>query len=214
VDVLQRLALRFEQGSRSVPFGVISLRSSIILTARARVTAATRSIFPQPFSWNTTLVLSIRSHRANSAFLFSVFSGSRLQLGLQVSPDDLTFHAGPGNSVRFPYHLHDGRWHHLAFVLAGRTVTLLPACDDGSSGGTREFPQLPPFQLDPRSTFRLGGSSALLRGVEPFEGAVCQFDVVPAGQVNYCKAIRKQCRENDAYKPAPPSSLQPLPSTM
>uniref|UniRef100_A0A8B9LNV5 Thrombospondin-like N-terminal domain-containing protein n=1 Tax=Astyanax mexicanus TaxID=7994 RepID=A0A8B9LNV5_ASTMX len=213
VDVLQRLSLRVEQGSRTIPFGVISLRSGVILTPRARVTTATRSVLPPDAAWNATLVLSVRSHRVNSAFLFSVFSGTRIQLGLEISPGTLTLYSGLQNSVSFPYDLHDGRWHNLAIVLAGQTVTLLPACNHSDSrGASKELLLPPPARLDPRGTFRLGGSSALLPGVAPFEGAICQFDIVPTAraQANYCNAIRRQCRENDTYRPAPPPVLLPL----
>lgn len=212
VDVLQRLALRAELGSRAVPAGVISLRSGVILTTRARVTTATRSVFPPELFWNCTIILSVRSHRLNSAFLFSVLSGSRIQLGLEISPGKLTLHAGPGNAAVFPYNLHDGRWHHLAFVLNGQSVTLHSPCSESNGGVTQKLPILPE-RLNPRGTFRLGGSSALLPGAVPFEGAVCQFDVVPSAQAqqNYCSAIRRQCRENDTYRPAPPALL-PLPS--
>ncbi len=212
VDVLQRLALRAELGSRTVPTGVISLHSGVILTTRARVTTATRSVFPPELFWNCTIVLSVRSHRLNSAFLFSVLSGKRIQLGLEISPGKLTLHASPGNAAVFPYNLHDGRWHHLAFVLNGQSVTLHSPCSESDGGVTQKLPVLPE-RLNPRGTFRLGGTSALLPGAVPFEGAVCQFDVVPSAQAqqNYCSAIRRQCRENDTYRPAPPALL-PLPS--
>ncbi|KTF94324.1 hypothetical protein cypCar_00038804 [Cyprinus carpio] len=212
VDVLQRLALRPELGSRTVPAGVISLHSGIILTTRARVTTATRSVFPPELFWNCTLVLSVRSHRLNSAFLFSVLSGNRIQLGLEISPGKITLHAGPANATVFAYNLHDGRWHHLAFVLNGQSVTLHSPCSESDGGVTQKLPVLPE-RLNPRGTFRLGGTSTLLPGAVPFEGAVCQFDVVPSAQAqqNYCSAIRRQCRENDTYRPVPPALL-PLPS--
>nr|XP_046196973.1 collagen alpha-1(XXVII) chain B-like [Oncorhynchus gorbuscha] len=36
-----------------------------------------------------------------------------------------------------------------------------------------------------------------------FEGAICQFDIYPSAKAahNYCKYIKKQCREADNYRP-------------
>ncbi|XP_062312084.1 collagen alpha-1(XXVII) chain A-like, partial [Osmerus eperlanus] len=215
VDILQRLGLQGDKPPRSVPPGVIPFRSGVILTQRARLEAPLRSVIPPPYWPDLALLLSFRSHRVNSAFLFTVLSGRRkLLLGLQLSPGRLVLHTGPRTSVSLPYDPHDGQWHHLALDVSGRTATLYAACggqsvhadlvwdrEDGEDGG--RDPQ--------RSSFLLGKVSQ--QASVHFEGAVCQLDLVPSAQAahNYCKYIKKQCREADTYRPNLPPLLPLIP---
>ncbi len=59
--------------------------------------------------------------------------------------------------------------------------------------------------LDPEGSFQLGKTS---QNSVQFEGAICQFDIHPSAKAahNYCKYIKKQCREADTYRP----NLHPL----
>ncbi|KTG37144.1 hypothetical protein cypCar_00011118 [Cyprinus carpio] len=60
--------------------------------------------------------------------------------------------------------------------------------------------------LDPEGSFRLGKMS---QNSVQFEGAICQFDIHPSAKAahNYCKYIKKQCREADTYRPNLPPLL-------
>lgn len=202
VDVLQRLGLSWAKaaGGRSPPPpGVIPFQSGFIVTQRARLQAPTTAVIPAALGTELALVLSLCSHRVNHAFLFAVRSQKhKLQLGLQFLPGKTVVHLGPRRSVAFDLDVHDGRWHHLALELRGRTVTLVTAC------GERRVPVPLAFHrdpaLDPEGSFLLGKMSP--HAVQ-FEGALCQFSIYPVTQVahNYCTHLRKQCGQADMYRP-------------
>lgn len=204
VDVLQRLGLSWIKaaGGRSPPPpGVIPFQSGVIVTQRARLQAPTAAIIPAALGTELALVLSLCSHRVNHAFLFAVRSRKhKLQLGLQFLPGKTVVHLGPRRSVAFDLDVHDGRWHHLALELRGRTVTLATAC------GQRRVPVPLAFHrdpaLDPGGSFLLGRMSP--HAVQ-FEGALCQFSVYPVTQVahNYCTLLRRPCGQADMYRPQP-----------
>ncbi|KAK6315692.1 hypothetical protein J4Q44_G00132160 [Coregonus suidteri] len=199
VDILQRLGLKGEKPSRSIRPGIIPFRSGVFLTQQARVEAPARSVIPLPYWPDLALLLSVRSHRVNNAFLFNVLSGrGRLLLGLQLSPGQLVLHTGPKNAVPFHYDLHDGQWHHLALDIRGRRVTLYSAC--GKQSVHADLTSADREGLDPESSFLLGKMG---QGSVQFEGAICQFDLIPSSQAahNYCRYIKKQCREADTYRP-------------
>ncbi|CAB1413113.1 unnamed protein product, partial [Pleuronectes platessa] len=213
VDILQKLGLKGEKPSRSVPAGVIPFRSGIIINQRAHIEAPLHSVFPAAVGPNLALVLSVRSHRVNSAFLFTVLSDHRkILLGLQLVPGNLVLHTGPNTSVALPYEPHDGQWHQLAVGINGRRVTLYASCgeqsvhaDFGSDSDEALAPEL-------QGSFLLGRTSQQQYSAH-FEGAICQFDLVPSAQAahNYCKYIKKQCREADTYRPNLPPLLPILP---
>lgn len=208
VDILQKLGLKGEKPPRSLPAGVIPFRSGIILNQRAQVEAPLRSLFPATVWPNLALVLSVRSHRVNSASLFTLLSGrKKLLLGLQLAPGKLVLHTGTNTSVALPYEPHDGQWHQLAVGINGQRVTLYASCgeqsvhaDFGWDGEEGLAPEL-------QGTFLLGRTGQQ-QATAHFEGAICQFDLVPSAQAahNYCRYIKKQCREADTYRP----NLSPL----
>lgn len=208
VDILQKLGLKGERTSRILPAGVIPFRSGIILNQRAHIEAPLRSIFPPAIWPNLTLVLSVRSHRINSAFLFTLLSDhKKLLLGLQLVPGNLVLHTGPNTSVALPYEPHDGKWHQLGLGINGQRVTLYASCggqsvhaDFGSDSEKGLAPEL-------HGSLLLGRTSQQQTSAH-FEGAICQFDLVPSAQAahNYCRYIKKQCREADTYRP----NLSPL----
>lgn len=208
VDILQKLGLKGEKSSRLVPAGVIPFRSGIILNQRAQIETPLRSLFPAAIWPNLALVLSVHSHRVNSAFLFTLLSGrKKLLLGLQLTPRNLVLHTGPNSSVALPYEPHDGQWHQLAVGIDGQKVTLYASCGEQSvhaDFGWDSEEGLPP---ELQGSFLLGRTSQQ-QGSAHFEGAICQFDLVPSAQAahNYCRYIKKQCREADTYRP----NLSPL----
>ncbi|EPY80082.1 hypothetical protein CB1_000869005 [Camelus ferus] len=158
-DVLQRLGLSWTKaaGGRSPPPpGVIPFQSGFIFTQRARLQAPTAAVIPAALGTELALVLSLCSHRVNHAFLFAVRSRKhKLQLGLQFLPGKTVVHLGPRRSVAFDLDMHDGRWHHLALELRGRTVTL----------GLFLFGKMSPHAVQ-------------------FEGALCQFSIYPVTQTD------------------------------
>uniref|UniRef100_A0A8C0JGT8 Collagen alpha-1(XXVII) chain n=1 Tax=Canis lupus dingo TaxID=286419 RepID=A0A8C0JGT8_CANLU len=202
VDVLQRLGLSWTKagGGRSPPPpGVIPFQSGFIFTQRTRLQAPTAAVIPAALGTELALVLSLCSHRVNHAFLFAVRSRKhKLQLGLQFLPGKTVLHLGPRCSVAFDLDVHDGRWHHLALELRGRTATLVTAC------GQRRVPVPLPFHkdpaLDPEGSFLFGKMNP--HAVQ-FEGALCQFSIYPVTQVapDYCTHLRKQCGQADMYRP-------------
>lgn len=208
VDILQKLGLKGEKSSRLVPAGVIPFRSGIILNQRAQIETPLRSLFPAAIWPNLALVLSVHSHRVNSAFLFTLLSGrKKLLLGLQLTPRNLVLHTGPNSSVALPYEPHDGQWHQLAVGINGQKVTLYASCGEQSVHADFGWDSEEGLSPELQGSFLLGRTSQQ-QGSAHFEGAICQFDLVPSAQAahNYCRYIKKQCREADTYRP----NLSPL----
>uniref|UniRef100_A0A3Q4GJJ8 Fibrillar collagen NC1 domain-containing protein n=1 Tax=Neolamprologus brichardi TaxID=32507 RepID=A0A3Q4GJJ8_NEOBR len=208
VDILQKLGLKGERTSRSLPAGVIPFRSGIILNQRAHIEAPLRSIFPPAIWPNLTLILSVRSHRINSAFLFTLLSDhNKLLLGLQLVPGNLVLHTGPNTSVALPYEPHDGQWHQLGLGINGQRVTLYASCGGQSIHADFGWDSEKGLAPELHGSLLLGRTSQQQTSAH-FEGAICQFDLVPSAQAahNYCRYIKKQCREADTYRP----NLSPL----
>ncbi|CDQ88596.1 unnamed protein product [Oncorhynchus mykiss] len=218
VDVLQQLGLTGTRtgggvsstGARFAPQGVIPFKSGVILTQRARVQAPLSSVLP-PASYPTTnlsLILSLCSHRVNSAFLFTVLSKRRrLQLGVQFILGKVLVYVGQRDLVSFDYDVHNGQWHNLALDIRGQRVSLYTSC--GKTSVHADLHSKKEEALDPEGSFLLG---KMAQNSVQFEGAVCQFDIYPSAKAahNYCKYIKKQCREADNYRPVNLPSLLPL----
>uniref|UniRef100_A0A3Q2Y462 Fibrillar collagen NC1 domain-containing protein n=1 Tax=Hippocampus comes TaxID=109280 RepID=A0A3Q2Y462_HIPCM len=208
VDILQKLGLNGgDKPSRSVPAGVIPFKSGIILNQLAHIEGPLRSIWPTSVWTDAALVLSVRSHRVNSAFLFTLLSEKKkLLLGLQLVPGSLVLHTGPNSSVALPYEPHDGQWHQLAVGIKGQKVTLYASCGEQSVHVDFGWDNEEGLAPEHEDSFLLGRSSQ--QAWAHFEGAICQFDLIPSAQAahNYCKYIKKQCREADTYRP----NLAPL----
>ncbi|KAJ6653322.1 hypothetical protein lerEdw1_009351 [Lerista edwardsae] len=213
VDILQRLGLVGPKppasGSRSVPQGIIPFKSGVIFTQQARIEAPIRTVIPAAFGTDLTLVLSLCSHRVNSAFLFTVKSKKKkLQLGLQFVPGKIIVYVGHKHSVYFDYDVHDGQWHNLAVDIRRHVVTLLTSC--GKQRVHADLHLKKDEVLDPEGSFLLG---KLNQHSVQFEGALCQFDIYPSAKAahNYCKYLKKQCRHADTYRPNLPPLLPLLP---
>lgn len=213
VDVLQQLGLSgwraggsASSGTRSIPNGIIPFKSGIILTQRARVQMPLRSVLPATYSsTNLSLIVSLSSHRVNSAFLFTVLSKrKKLQLGVQFIPGKVLVHVGQRNSVSFDYEVHDGQWHSLALDIQGQRVYSYTSC--GKTSVHADLHSKKVEALDPEGSFILGKMN---QNSVPFEGAICQFDIYPSAKAahNYCDYIKKHCREADTYRPIFPPLL-------
>lgn len=208
VDILQKLGLKGEKPSRSLPAGVIPFRSGVILNQRAQIETPLRSLLPASIWANLSLVLSVRSHRVNSAFLFTLLSQrKKLLLGLQLTPNNLVLHTGSNTSVTLPYEPHDGQWHQLALGINGHKVTLYASCGERSVHADFRWDNEEGLAPELQGSLLLGRTNQQ-QGSAHFEGAICQFDLVPSAQAahNYCRYIKKQCREADIYRP----NLSPL----
>lgn len=208
VDILQKLGLKGEKPSRSLPAGIIPFRSGVILNQRAQIQTPLRSLLPASIWTNLSLVLSVRSHRVNSAFLFTLLSErKKLLLGLQLTPNNLVLHTGSNTSVTLPYEPHDGQWHQLAVGINGHKVTLYASCGERSVHADFGWDNEEGLTPELQGSLLLGRTSQQ-QGSAHFEGAICQFDLVPSAQAahNYCRYIKKQCREADIYRP----NLSPL----
>uniref|UniRef100_A0A8C5UGZ9 Thrombospondin-like N-terminal domain-containing protein n=1 Tax=Malurus cyaneus samueli TaxID=2593467 RepID=A0A8C5UGZ9_9PASS len=195
--------------SRAVPQGVIPFRSGVIFTQRARVEAPLSALLPAGSSSNLLLVLSLCSHRINSAFLFAVKSKKKkLQLGVQFVPGKIIVYVGQKRSVYFDYNVHDGQWHNMAINIRGQTVTLFTSCGKRRVHADLHFKK--DEVLDPHGSFLLGKMSQ--HSVQ-FEGAICQFDIYPSAKAahHYCKYLKKQCRQADTYRPTLPPLIPLLP---
>lgn len=211
VDVLQRLGLvgKRPSGTRSTPQGVIPFKSGVILTQRARIDVPVSSVVPASLGSAFSLILSVCSHRINNAFLFTVVTKrKRLQLGVQFIPGKILVYLGQKNTVNFDYDVHNGQWHNLALEIQAQRVSLYTSCGKTSVHADLYFKN--EETLDPEGSFRLGKMS---QNYVQFEGAICQFDIHPSAKAahNYCKYIKKQCREADTYRPNLPPLLPLLP---
>lgn len=211
VDVLQRLGLvgKRPPGTRSTPQGVIPFKSGVILTQWARIDIPVSSVVPPSLGSAFTIILSVCSHRINNAFLFTVVTKrKRLQLGVQFIPGKILVYLGQKNTVNFDYDVHNGQWHNLALDIQAQRVTLYTSCGKTSMHADLHFKN--EETLDPEGSFRLGKMS---QNSVQFEGAICQFDIHPSAKAahNYCKYIKKQCREADTYRPNLPPLLPLLP---
>lgn len=211
MDVLQRLGLvgKRPSGTRSTPQGVIPFKSGVILTQRARIDVPVSSVVPPSLGSAFSLILSVCSHRINNAFLFTVVTKrKRLQLGVQFIPGQILVYLGQKNTVNFDYDIHNGQWHNLALEIQAQRVTLYTSCGKTSVHADLHFKN--EETLDPEGSFRLGKMS---QNSVQFEGAICQFDIHPSAKAahNYCKYIKKQCREADTYRPNLPPLLPVLP---
>lgn len=218
VDVLQQLGLSGRRlggssssGTRSVPNGVIPIRSGVILTPRARIQVPLSTVIPVTYtSTNLSLILSLSVHRINSAFLFSVLSKKRrVQLGVQFVPGKVLVHVGHRSSVSFDYDVHDGRWHSMALDIQGQQIFFHTSC--GRKIAHESLQSKRGEALDAEGSFLLGKMN---HNSVSFEGAICQFDIYPSAKAahNYCDYIKKHCREADTYRPVFPPLL-PLFST-
>uniref|UniRef100_K7GEC1 Thrombospondin-like N-terminal domain-containing protein n=1 Tax=Pelodiscus sinensis TaxID=13735 RepID=K7GEC1_PELSI len=205
VDVLQRLGLTGKKSlsawpsSRSVPQGVIPFKSGVIFTQRARIEAPISTIIPSAFGTDLALVLSLCSHRVNNAFLFSVKNKKKkLQLGVQFIPGKVIVYVSHARSVYFDYNVHDGHWHNMAIDIRGQMVTLFTSCGKQRVYADLHFKK--DEELDPQGSFLLGKMNQ--HSIQ-FEGAICQFDIYPSAKAahNYCKYLRKQCRQADTFRP-------------
>lgn len=211
MDVLQRLGLvgKKPSGTRSTPQGVIPFKSGVILTQRARIDVPVSSVVPASLGSAFSLILSVCSHRVNNAFLFTVVTKrKRLQLGVQFIPGKILVYLGQKNTVHFDYDVHNGQWHNLALEIQAQRVLLYTSCGKTSVHADLHFKN--EETLDPEGSFRLGKMS---HSSVQFEGAICQFDIHPSAKAahNYCKYIKKQCREADTYRPNLPPLLPLLP---
>uniref|UniRef100_A0A9J7XX07 Collagen, type XXVII, alpha 1b n=1 Tax=Cyprinus carpio carpio TaxID=630221 RepID=A0A9J7XX07_CYPCA len=211
VDVLQRLGLvgKRPSGTRFTPQGVIPFKSGVILTQRARIDVPVSSVVPASLGSAFSLILSVCSHRINNAFLFTIVTKrKRLQLGMQFIPGQILVYLGQKNTVNFDYDVHNGQWHNLALEIQAQRVTLYTSCGKTSVHANLHFKN--EETLDPEGSFRLGKMS---QNSVQFEGAICQFDIHPSAKAahNYCKYIKKQCREADTYRPNLPPLLPLLP---
>uniref|UniRef100_A0A672NHQ2 Thrombospondin-like N-terminal domain-containing protein n=1 Tax=Sinocyclocheilus grahami TaxID=75366 RepID=A0A672NHQ2_SINGR len=210
VDVLQRLGLvgKRPSGTRFTPQGVIPFKSGVILTQRARIDVPVSSVIPASLGSAFCLILSVCSHRINNAFLFTIVTKRKqLQLGVQFIPGQILVYLGQKNTVNFDYDVHNGQWHNLALEIQTQSVTLYTSCGKTSVHANLHFKN--EEMLDPEGSFRLGKMS---QNSVQFEGAICQFDIHPSAKAahNYCKYIKKQCREADTYRPNLPPLLPHL----
>ncbi|OCT56998.1 hypothetical protein XELAEV_18004122mg, partial [Xenopus laevis] len=211
VDVLQKLGLTGDKSSaRPVPQGVIPYKLGVILTQQARVEAPVHSVIPPNLGTNFTLVLSFSSHRISNAFLFAVKSKrKKLELGVQFIPGKIIVYVGHKQSVYFDYSVHDGQWHNMALGFQGQKVTLYTSC--GKQRVNASLHTRKDVPLDSDGVFLLGKMNQ--HSVQ-FEGALCQFDIYPPAKAahNYCKYLKKQCRQTDTYRPNLPNLVPPIPN--
>uniref|UniRef100_A0A8C5PIL2 Laminin G domain-containing protein n=1 Tax=Leptobrachium leishanense TaxID=445787 RepID=A0A8C5PIL2_9ANUR len=194
---------------RPVPHGVIPFKSGVILTQRARVEAPVHSVIPTSLGTDLTLVLSLCSHRINNAFLFAVKSKKKkLELGLQFIPGKIIVYVGHKQSVYFDYNVHDGQWHNMAVDIQGQKVTLYTSCGKQRVHAILHVKK--DDALDSDGVFTLGKMN---QHAIQFEGAICQFDIYPPAKAahNYCKYLKKQCRQADTYRPNLPPLIPLIP---
>uniref|UniRef100_A0A4W3HJN1 Thrombospondin-like N-terminal domain-containing protein n=3 Tax=Callorhinchus milii TaxID=7868 RepID=A0A4W3HJN1_CALMI len=213
IDILQRLGFTENNGQRlsssptqpwpslSLPQGVLMTELGIMLSSEAHIETQAESIVPLDIGSEFTIIASLRSHRVNNAFLFSIRNKNRIQFGVQILPRKLVVYIAEKPSVYFDYNAHDGQWHSFAIEIKGKTASFSADC--GKKHFSKELLKKPQkFVSNSKLVLgRMNFKSA------PFEGVICQLDIYPNAQAstNYCNYVKKQCRRADTYRSQSPS---------
>ena len=184
------------QGVHVTEFGVILTNDSCIESPLVKILPVN---LEQPF----TILIGLQSYRVNNAFLFSIRSKNRLQLGVQLLPKKLVVYLGGRQSV-FNYSVHDERWHSFAIAVSRQDVSMFVEC------GKRYFSRetLSEAQtFDSNSVFTLGSMN---NNSVHFEGVVCQLDIIPSAEAsaNYCRYVKEQCRPETSLPHATVASTE------
>lgn len=183
--------------STPLPQGVHLTESGVILTNDAYIESPLRKILPVHLEQPLTILIGLQSHKVNNAFLFSIRSKNRLQLGVQLLPKKIVVHLGGKQSIFFNYSVHDERWHSFAITIRNQLVSMFVEC--GKKSFSREtLLELQTF--DSKSVFTLGSMN---NDSVHFEGIVCQLDIIPTAEAsaNYCRYMKQQCRSGTSLLP-------------
>ncbi|KAB1269306.1 Collagen alpha-1 chain [Camelus dromedarius] len=201
--------------STPLPRGVHFTESGVILTNDGYIESPLMKVLPVNLEQPFAILIGLQSHRVNNAFLFSIRSKTRLQLGVQLLPKKLVVHLGGKQSVFFNYSVHDERWHALAIAISKQVVSMFVEC------GKKYFSQETPLEIqtfDSNSVFTLGSMN---NDSVHFEGIVCQLDIIPSAEVsaNYCRYVKPQCRPeasllHTTVVPAKVSESTPFPKRL
>lgn len=188
----------------SLPQGVHLSASGVVLSTSTAIEVPVSQVIASSLGSQFTVLIGVRSYRANNAFLFSIRNKNRLQFGVQLLPRKIMVHTGGKQSVYFDYTIHDEQWHSFAIGVTEKTVSLFAQC--GRKHFIRETLSKVK-QFDSQSLLTLGRMNS--HSVN-FEGVICQLDIIPSAQasVNYCKYVKQQCRQADTYRsqPTPPET--------
>lgn len=176
--------------STPLPQGVHVTESGVILTNDSYIESPLVKILPVNLEQPFTILIGLQSYRVNNAFLFSIRSKNRLQLGVQLLPKKLVVYLGGKQSVFFNYSVHDERWHSFAIAVTNQDVSMFVEC--GKKYFSREtLSEVQTF--DSNSVFTLGSMN---NNSVHFEGVVCQLDIIPSAEASasYCRYVKQQCR--------------------
>ncbi|KAB0362064.1 hypothetical protein FD754_006220, partial [Muntiacus muntjak] len=173
-----------------LPQGVHVTEFGVILTNDSYIESPLVKILPVNLEQPFTILIGLQSYRVNNAFLFSIRSKNRLQLGVQLLPKKLVVYLGGKQSVFFNYSVHDERWHSFAIAVSNQDVSMFVEC--GKKYFSRET-HLEVQTFDSNSVFTLGSMN---NNSVHFEGVVCQLDIIPSAEAsaNYCRYVKQQCR--------------------
>ena len=108
--------------------GVHVTESGVILTNDSYIETPLVKILPVNLEQPFTILIGLQSYRVNNAFLFSIRSKNRLQLGVQLLPKKLVVYLGGKQSVFFNYSVHDERWHSFAIAVTNQDVSMFVEC--------------------------------------------------------------------------------------
>lgn len=114
--------------STPLPQGVHVTESGVILTNDSYIESPLVKILPVNLEQPFTILIGLQSYRVNNAFLFSIRSKNRLQLGVQLLPKKLVVYLGGKQSVFFNYSVHDERWHSFAIAVTNQDVSMFVEC--------------------------------------------------------------------------------------
>ncbi|XP_055486754.1 collagen alpha-1(XXIV) chain-like [Leucoraja erinacea] len=214
VDVLQNLGLTDPRAlltsspgawtGVSLPRGVSVAETGITLSGAGLVEAPMEVAMPGMAGGDLSIVVSLRSHQPNNAFLFTIKNRNRLQFGVQLLPRKLVVYVEEKPSVYFEFSAHDGRWHTFAIGISGNVASLYSSC--GANSSRKSLPaRLPAFP--PGSRLTLGRMS--LKSAS-FQGTICQLDVYPDAEASssYCDRVKNRCRRADTYRSLPTAATR------
>lgn len=170
----------------------------VLLDSTSLYEAKAEDLFPPEIGEEFSVVISLRSWRANNAFLFSVKDGrDTLRFGIQLLPRRVVVYTAEKAPVYFTYDWQDGRQHPFAVGVRARSVSFFADC--GAVQQREQTLGRSQALRDSGGLFTLGRMNSK---AAPFNGRVCQLDIYPSAQAaaHYCNYLKTQCRQADTYR--------------
>ncbi|XP_010021969.1 PREDICTED: collagen alpha-1(XI) chain-like, partial [Nestor notabilis] len=202
LDLLRLLQLHSQpDGVQMVP-GMCSQRGSgsdvsYRITRPAQLSAPTRQLFPGKFPEDFSIMALVRPKPGLQTFLLSIYNQDGVQqLGLELGDSPVFLYEdqhGLPHPEDYPIfrglRLADGKWHHLAWSIRRRSVTLVVDC------GHQETRVLPRSSRPTIDTNGITVFGTRLLDEEVFQGDIQQLLISddPHAAFDYCELHGPRC---------------------